>query len=74
MGEQIGEGFFGTVAKGTVGWHWHTPGRTHSFVDQVTLADITVDVAIKSVKDEAKTRSLLEEAVIMAQLDHPNLV
>ena len=73
MGEQIGEGFFGTVAKGTVGWHWHTPGRSHPW-DQVTLADITVDVAIKSVKDEAKTRSLLEEAVVMAQLDHPNLV
>jgi hypothetical protein len=40
----------------------------------VTLADTTVDVAIKTVKDVAKTRSLLEEAVIMAQLDHPNLV
>eukprot|EP00730_Choanoeca_flexa_P014017 TRINITY_DN5969_c0_g2_i1.p1 TRINITY_DN5969_c0_g2~~TRINITY_DN5969_c0_g2_i1.p1 ORF type:complete len:1194 (+),score=289.92 TRINITY_DN5969_c0_g2_i1:68-3583(+) len=44
------------------------------FRGHVTLADDSVDVAIKTVKDETKARSLIEESVIMAQLDHPNLV
>ena len=88
-GEKIGQEFFGIVTRGKVR-KTGDPLKTCSCVfsssslsrmfysslarKQAKLADTSVDIAIKTVKDPIHVKALLEEAVVMAQLDHPNLV
>ncbi len=60
MADMIGSGHFGVVLKGT----WKSPGRT-------------IPVAIKTANSEASKEEqlkFLQEAAIMGQFHHPNIV
>ena len=58
--ENIGSGEFGSVEKGM----WHSPEKS-------------IDVALKTLRDDASEEQkvkFLQEAAIMGQFHHPNIV
>ena len=58
--EHLGSGQFGWVNKGV----WHSPNKS-------------IDVAVKTLKEHASEKEMvkfLQEAAIMGQFHHPNIV